>query len=114
MNEPSATEFKTIADAAALAALEKRPGLTLLYLHDPWCSISSRAFHQLDALGGAVALVDVDANPELGRIVEEMTGIRHESPQAILLRDGEPVWSASHFAITTDAARRALTQAQSA
>ncbi len=114
MNEPSTTEFITVADAAALAALSERPGLTLLYLHDPWCSISSRAFHQLDALGGAVELIDVDANPELGRIVEEMTGFRHESPQAILLRDGVPVWSASHFAITTDAARRALARAGSA
>jgi bacillithiol system protein YtxJ len=30
-------------------------------------------------------------------------GIRHETPQAILLRDGRPVWSASHFRITADA-----------
>jgi bacillithiol system protein YtxJ len=27
-------------------------------------------------------------------------GIRHETPQAILLRDGRPIWSASHFRIT--------------
>ena len=27
-------------------------------------------------------------------------GVRHETPQAILLRDGRPVWSASHFRIT--------------
>jgi bacillithiol system protein YtxJ len=27
-------------------------------------------------------------------------GIRHETPQAILLRDGRVVWNASHFRIT--------------
>ena len=32
-------------------------------------------------------------------------GIRHETPQAILLRDGVPVWTASHFRITAHAPR---------
>jgi bacillithiol system protein YtxJ len=34
--------------------------------------------------------------------------VRHESPQAILLRDGKPVWKASHFRITAGALAQAL------
>jgi hypothetical protein len=34
-------------------------------------------------------------------------GVRHETPQAILLRDGKPVWKASHFRITADALAQA-------
>jgi bacillithiol system protein YtxJ len=112
LNEPATTEFVTIPDADGVSALRDRPGLTLLYLHDPWCPISSRAFRQLDSLGGDVRIVDVDAHPELAPAVEAMTGVRHESPQIILLRDGAPIWSASHFAITTDAVRRALAHAE--
>ena len=35
-------------------------------------------------------------------------GVRHETPQAIVLRDGKPVWKASHFRITADALTQAL------
>jgi monothiol bacilliredoxin len=114
LNEPTTTEFIAVADADSVQALSGRSGLTLLYLHDPWCPISSRAFRQLDGLGGVIEVVDVDAGPDLASAIEAMTGIRHESPQVILLRDGAPIWSASHFAITADAVRRVLAQAQPA
>src|SRR5260370_40958592 len=44
---------------------------------------------------------------DISRKLEERTGIRHESPQLLVLRSGRVVWSASHFAIT----RGAVTQA---
>jgi bacillithiol system protein YtxJ len=37
-----------------------------------------------------------------------LLGVRHETPQAILLRDGVPVWSASHFRITAEALKKVL------
>ncbi|HEX5498653.1 MAG TPA: monothiol bacilliredoxin BrxC family protein, partial [Thermomicrobiales bacterium] len=114
VNEPAATEFIAVADAESALALRERPGVTLLYLHDPWCPISSRAKRQLETLGGTIAMIDVDAHPDLTPTIEAITGIRHESPQAIVLRDGKPVWSGSLFAITTDAIRRALAQAEAA
>jgi bacillithiol system protein YtxJ len=30
-------------------------------------------------------------------------GVRHETPQALLLRDEKVVWNASHFSITASA-----------
>ena len=36
-------------------------------------------------------------------------GIRHQTPQAILLRDGRPVWNASHFRITAGQLDKAIT-----
>jgi bacillithiol system protein YtxJ len=50
----------------------------------------------------------VQQNRELSRLVAEETGIRHESPQIILFRNGKAVWSASHGAVTLDAMRTAL------
>jgi monothiol bacilliredoxin len=30
-------------------------------------------------------------------------GIRHESPEVIVLQNGKPVWHASHYDVTADA-----------
>jgi bacillithiol system protein YtxJ len=38
------------------------------------------------------------------------TGVRHQSPQAILLRDGRAVWNGSHGGITAEALERALAE----
>lgn len=41
--------------------------------------------------------------------IQDKTGVRHESPQVILFRDGKAVWNDSHFAIHNDSLTGALT-----
>jgi bacillithiol system protein YtxJ len=41
----------------------------------------------------------------------ERVGVKHESPQAILIRDGRPLWHASHGAITAGALAAAVQRA---
>ena len=57
---------------------------------------------------GVVAVIDVAEWPELGQEVAARSGIRHESPQVIILRLGEPVWTAHHREITAEAIARAM------
>jgi bacillithiol system protein YtxJ len=52
--------------------------------------------------------VDVIGGRPLSRALADRLGIVHESPQAILLRGGTPVWHASHFAVTAEAMAREL------
>jgi len=98
-------------DAAVAESLE-RP--VLLFKHSRSCGISCEA---LDELNAHVALAGADAAYKLitvqsHRLVSDEAsarfGIRHETPQAILLRGGRPVWSASHFRITADALARVI------
>jgi bacillithiol system protein YtxJ len=56
------------------------------------------------------ALVDVTSGQALSHAIEERTGVRHESPQVIVLRHGKATWHASHFAITARAVADALTK----
>ena len=42
------------------------------------------------------------------RAAPQRLGLRHETPQAILLRDGKVVWNASHFSITATQLDQAL------
>ncbi|MCX5736115.1 MAG: DUF2847 family protein [candidate division NC10 bacterium] len=47
--------------------------------------------------------VDVRTQRPLSQQIAARSGVQHESPQIIVLRRGVPIWSASHYDITTDA-----------
>ncbi len=83
----------------------------LLFLHDPYCPISSHAYEQVERLDATAHTIDVDAHSALGREVATRTGIRHQSPQAIVFVDGQPAWHASHGGITVAALENALAAA---
>lgn len=87
----------------------------MLFKHSLTCPVSSAAFRQyeqyLDDVGddGVVHhLVEVqNARPVSNRIAE-LSGVKHESPQAILLRAGQADWHASHWKITRDSLATAI------
>ena len=104
------TNFNEVEDAAALEELLGRSheGPVLLFKHSNTCPISARAYRQMQDVKSPVSLVVVQKSRDISRAVEERTGVAHESPQALLLRDGRVVWSATHFDITADAVEQAL------
>jgi len=92
-----------IGDGAALdAALSSET--FLLFKHSFRCPISGRAFEEYGrwhagAPGTPTGWIDVVEDRDLSLRVEERTGVVHQSPQAILLRSGTPLWSESHGGI---------------
>ena len=109
-----ATNFAPVTDAGELDALLARShdAPVVLFKHSTTCPISARAHRQMAELSaevaGRIALVVVQRARELSRRVAEQTGIQHESPQTIILRNGQAVWSASHFDITAEAVAQAV------
>lgn len=82
--------------------------IAVLYKHSPICGLSARALREVRGFIAThpalpVYLVNVITRRELSRQIEQHTGVRHESPQAIVLRDGRPTWHASHRAVTKQA-----------
>ena len=96
---------------AAIAESCERP--VLLFKHSRTCGVSCEALDELRAhvlgaeLHAGYKLITVQSHRRLSEEAAARLGIRHETPQAILLREGRPVWSASHFRIT----KRQLDQA---
>ena len=89
---------------ALLSASTERP--QLIFKHSLTCPLSTTAYDQLvsyleDADDSTDHwLVRIQRSREVSRLVEQRLGVRHESPQAILVRNGRAVWDASHLAIT--------------
>ena len=107
-NDVDDAAFVEVNDEAALTSWLERQEPSLLLLHDPYCPISGAAYREAAQLPAPIGLVDVAASPGLSKLVETRTGIRHESPQIILLRDGVPFWSASHYQVTGSRITEAL------
>jgi bacillithiol system protein YtxJ len=106
------TPFNPVADGAALEAqfTASHTHPVVLFQHDPWCGISTDAHKAVATLPWPVAFVDVARQPALSRAIADRTGVRHESPQVLVLRDGLAVWSASHRAITATGVATAFQQ----
>jgi bacillithiol system protein YtxJ len=79
----------------------------ILFKHDFACHISANAYRELAAVPGEVPLIDVGRQEGLADEVASRTGIEHESPQVIVLRNGQPVYAASHWNITGEEVTRA-------
>jgi bacillithiol system protein YtxJ len=92
----------------------------LLFKHSYSCGISAEALDELvghlDSAGETqkqtdspqYAMVTVQTHREVSNAVASKLGIRHETPQALLVRDGQVVWSASHFRVTAEAVAAAI------
>jgi bacillithiol system protein YtxJ len=100
-----------IATHADLGPLLAAP-LAVLYKHSPICPTSGVAYEEMLAFrrrsAVPVYLVDVVKHRPLSRALAERTGVRHESPQVIVLRQGVAAWHGSHFDIQADELARVV------
>jgi len=90
-------KFFRIDDRATLENLitDSKQKPVIVFKHSNACSISSRAYREMEKLDG-VNILEVQSAREISRELANLTGIRHETPQVIILRDGKAVWNASH------------------
>ncbi len=91
-----------------LARSRKEP--VIVFKHSATCPVSAAAYAEMSRLESGVSLLIVQQARELSREIEEQTGVQHESPQAIILRNGEAVWNASHWSIKADTVESAFRQ----
>ena len=101
--------FVRVSDIKALEELTARSkeAPVVIFKHSSTCAISATAYGEMARVTGDVALVEVQSARTLSREIEARTGIEHESPQVIILRNGKAVWHASHWKIKADAVEQA-------
>ena len=86
----------------------------LIFKHSTQCPISDQVYEdfmhfaeeQAPTLHCGVILV-IETR-RLSNNIAERLGVKHHSPQAIMIRDGRAIWHASHWSITADSLSQAL------
>lgn len=113
MRDPS--PFVPLQTSEALAAAEARSDEepVVIFKHSTQCGISSRARQRLAALTESgdppVYEVVVQQARALSDEIGRRFGLRHETPQVIVLHEGRPVFDASHSRVRAEAVRQAAT-----
>ena len=82
--------------------------LVIIFKHSTMCGISAGAHDEIQRFltenpEQQVYKVEVIESRRVSDYVEEKTGVRHASPQVLVLRRGEVVWHASHAGVTAEA-----------
>lgn len=101
MSEP----FLTLGDLEALeaAVVHSHREPVIIFKHSPACGISAQAHQNLSGwlAGGRVSspayLVSVREQRALSSAISARFGIRHESPQVLILHGGAVRWHGSHW-----------------
>ena len=99
------------------AALIPVAGPVILYKHSTQCGICDTAIEEVQAFeeqhpaAATIYYLDLLAHRDVSNEIARKLGVRHESPQAIVLKDGQPVAVLNHRAIKADALRAAAISA---
>jgi bacillithiol system protein YtxJ len=106
-------ELTTVAALeGALSESATRP--LLLFKHSLTCPISARAFHQFESHleeadpGVIYRMIVVQNARDVSIEAAVRLEVKHETPQAILIRNGRAIWHASHMEITSEAIEQAI------
>jgi bacillithiol system protein YtxJ len=81
----------------------------VVFKHSTTCPVSANALNEFETYlqqnpspdTEYVLVKVIESRPVSSKIAED-TAVKHESPQIILIRNKEKVWTASHWAVTTE------------
>jgi len=78
----------------------------IIFKHSTRCSISTVAYNRLQKsevpAGADFYYLDLLANRQISNAIAEQFHVHHESPQVLLIRNGECIYDESHMAISMD------------
>jgi thioredoxin len=98
------TDSPAMREARVLAAADAP---TVLFKHSATCSISISVKREYDAFvrqypDVPTRLVVVQDERSLSNAIADVLQVRHESPQALVVKEGQVLWQASHHRITAE------------
>ncbi len=94
--------FKEIQNTEELDRLigKSNDKAIVLFKHSITCPISAGVYQEISNADADINLIVVQRARDVSNAVAEKTGIRHETPQAFVLKNGEVVYHASHYDVT--------------
>ena len=95
------TQISEVDDAIAHSSIQP----VVFFKHSTRCSISSMALNRLKAVEPEVLetacfyYLDLIAHRDVSNYIAEKLDVHHESPQIVIVRDGDCTYDASHMEI---------------
>ena len=80
----------------------------IIFKHSNACGISSHIMEMVDEVGNEINFVVVQDDRDLSNEIADRTGHRHHSPQVFVIKNGKPVYHATHYGIDPEAIEEAL------
>jgi len=85
----------------------------VIFKHSATCGTSAMALEEVEELIGLepateIFVVSVQSGAAVSAEIARRFGLRHESPQALVVHDGSVIWHASHFHVTREEIASAL------
>jgi bacillithiol system protein YtxJ len=92
---------------------ESKTHPVVIFKHSTQCDISGAVYDEVNRFLASTtdvtgALVFVIERRDVSDAIADSLGIRHASPQVIVIKNGKPKWSASHWSITAAALSQAI------
>ncbi len=101
-------EWKKITDNTQVSAIKQQTGYSLIFKHSTRCSVSSMAKRRFemewDAIpeGTNLYFLDLISYRDISAQIADTFQVHHESPQILLIKDGECILDASHGDISAE------------
>jgi bacillithiol system protein YtxJ len=80
----------------------------VIFKHSNACGTSAFVLAQMSAVNGDVNMVIVQESRPISDAVTERIGRRHHTPQVFIVRGGEAVYHATHYAIDPTAINKLI------
>ncbi|MGQ0541591.1 MAG: bacillithiol system redox-active protein YtxJ [Blastocatellia bacterium] len=71
----------------------------VLFKHSNSCGISSHVLEMASDVQTDINVVVIQEHRHISDEIAERTGHRHQSPQAFVIKDGKPIYHATHYGI---------------
>lgn len=94
-------EVNTIEEIDSLIEKSNEQAV-IFFKHSTTCPISHGVHREVSNADAEINLIIVQTARAVSNHIAEKTGVRHESPQAIVVKNGEVVYHASHYDVTAD------------
>jgi len=100
--------WKQLNEATQISVIKERSHQVpqVIFKHSTRCSISSMALSRLERADqpqqAEFYFLDLIANRALSTEIAQQFGVHHESPQVLIIKNGECVYDESHMGISMD------------
>jgi bacillithiol system protein YtxJ len=108
-------EFLPLQSPEQLSQIKEAEGYNIIFKHNTTCPISKGVKERLEQDGEALSaatvyIVDLIANRTMSDAVAEEFGVEHQSPQLLVIKNGECTYNEALYAINVEETANAIAE----